>query len=169
MTEESNIRRPSIATIFNPRRSKASNMATQLKVGKTLHPRPSVVVTDEDTPTQPVALTNGVGDPNDVTNDTSAGGTDSGGLGVGGTGGLQAITRDRSSTVSDRGVSVGVTVGVGARGIGSRASSGSLNITGTSSNNNRVTSRQVRSPSINLATTAQPETELGKYFFLIIK
>ncbi|CAL4064338.1 unnamed protein product [Meganyctiphanes norvegica] len=41
-------RRPSIATIFNPRRSRGA-------------PRPSVVVTDEDTPGPPLHLSNGAG------------------------------------------------------------------------------------------------------------
>ena len=45
-------RRPSIATIFNPKKTRSVPPAV---------PRPSVVVTDEDTPGPPLQLTNGGG------------------------------------------------------------------------------------------------------------
>ncbi|XP_069987232.1 solute carrier family 35 member F3 isoform X2 [Penaeus vannamei] len=50
MGEDLGARRPSIATIFNPRRGRGSAPA-----------RPSVVVTDEDTPGPPLQLSNGAG------------------------------------------------------------------------------------------------------------
>ncbi|XP_069172189.1 solute carrier family 35 member F3 [Procambarus clarkii] len=50
MTEDGGSRRPSIATIFNPRRGRGSAPS-----------RPSVVVTDEDSPGPPLQLSNGSG------------------------------------------------------------------------------------------------------------
>lgn len=50
MSEDAGARRPSIATIFNPRRGRGSTPS-----------RPSVVVTDEDSPGPPLQLSNGSG------------------------------------------------------------------------------------------------------------
>lgn len=50
MGEDGGARRPSIATIFNPRRGRGS-----------VPSRPSVVVTDEDSPGPPLQLSNGSG------------------------------------------------------------------------------------------------------------
>lgn len=182
MTEDSaaNNRRPSIATIFNPRRLKGGNPNPQLKP-KHLHPRPSVVVTDEDTPTQALTLTNGVGEVADGSEDGLGVNVEEGGVsraGVGGIGsggglGLQGITtRDRSSTVSDRGVGAGV--GLGARAIGSRASSGSINVTGNigrslnQSQHGSTSLRHARSPSINLASSVpSTDNDPGKRFVFV--
>lgn len=51
-------RRTSIATIFNPRKQKGGPSGGSSSQGPYLGPRPSVVVTDEDTP-YPIQLTNG--------------------------------------------------------------------------------------------------------------
>lgn len=175
MTEDSsaNNRRPSIATIFNPRRVKSGIPPIQNK-SKHVHPRPSVVVTDEDTPNHPLTLTNGAGDTggcNDVTTPTDSGGSDVGNIAVGGCSsssvgnttnlgltGVGSLGRDRCSTVSDRGVSLGL----GTRNLGSRASAGSINVIGSSSRSlthqHSTGVRHARSPSINLASSV-PSTD----------
>ncbi|KAF2363872.1 hypothetical protein FHG87_005371 [Trinorchestia longiramus] len=149
MTEDGGLvatRRPSIATIFNPRRMKGSAGTTGAqRTTKSPHPRPSVVITDEDASPQALTLTNGGGDVLD-------------GEGTPfdeGIGGLGAHMRERTSIISERGLGINL----GSRGIGSRASSGSLNVTGIKTHpqiqhSHSTGVRHTRSPSINLGSSA---------------
>lgn len=162
MTEDAiaNNRRPSIATIFNPRRIKSGSSGQHRS--KNLHPRPSVVITDEDAPSQALTLTNGGGD---VT-DTEGGNAED--VSLGGSLGLSHV-RERSSIISERGLSINL----GARGIGSRASSGSLNVTGSTikthpqiQHSHSTGVRHARSPSINLGSSVpSTDADQGKITF----